>query len=193
MTSNSGLFNRRFFDNFIPQPANSSLQIGELAPDFELPNVHGDPVRLSDYRGQKPVVLAFTRIFTEKLFCPFCYPHIQELKARYEEIRALGAELLMVTSTDPVQSQQIQADLQLPYPLLVDPECKTFRLYGVGQALGAPLPGQFIVDREGRLRYKHLFSFAQPNASTDEVLRVLREGLSSGWDGTRRVAPVPFF
>jgi hypothetical protein len=25
------------------------------------------------------------------------------------------------------------------------------------------------------------------------VLRVLREGLTSGWDGTRRVAPVPFF
>jgi hypothetical protein len=74
MTSNSGLFNRRFADNFIPQPANTSLEIGQIAPDFELPRVQGDPVRLSDYRGQKPVVLAFTRIFTEKLFCPFCYP-----------------------------------------------------------------------------------------------------------------------
>ncbi len=193
MTSNTGLFNRRFAENFIPQPANNSLEIGQLAPDFELPRVQGDPVRLSDYRGQKPVVLAFTRIFTEKLFCPFCYPHIQDLKTRYAEIQALGAELLMITSTDPVQSQQIQTDLQLPYPLLVDPDCRTFRLYGVGQALGAPLPGQFILDQEGRLRFKHVFSFADANADTDEVLRVLREGLQTGWDGTRRAAPIPFF
>jgi hypothetical protein len=49
------------------------------------------------------------------------------------------------------------------------------------------------VDREGKLRFKHVFSFAQPNADTDEVLRVLREGLQTGWDGTRRVAPIPFF
>jgi peroxiredoxin len=182
MTSNTGLFNRRFAENFIPQPANNSLEIGQLTPDFELPQVQGDPVRLSDYRGQKPVVLAFTRIFTEKLFCPFCYPHIQDLKTRYGEIQALGAELLMITSTD----------LQLPYPLLMDPDCRTFRLYGVGQALGAPLPGQFVLDREGKLRFKHVFSFADPNADTDEVLRVLREGLETGWDGTRKGTPIPF-
>jgi peroxiredoxin len=193
MTSNTGLFNRRFAENFIPQPANNNLEMGQLTPDFELPRVQGDPVRLSDYRGQKPVVLAFTRIFTEKLFCPFCYPHIQDLKTRYGEIQALGAELLMITSTDPVQSEQIQTDLQLPYPLLVDPDCRTFRLYGVGQALGAPLPGQFILDQEGRLRFKHVFSFVDANADTDEVLRVLQEGLQTGWDGTRRAAPIPFF
>lgn len=192
MTSNTGLFNRRFADNFIPQPANNSLEIGQLTPDFELPRVQGAPVRLSDYRGQKPVVLAFTRIFTEKLFCPFCYPHIQDLKARYAEIQALGAELLMITSTDPIQSEQIQTDLQLPYPLLVDPDCTTFRLYGVGQALGAPLPGQFVLDQTGKLRFKHVFSFADPNADTDEVLRVLQEGLETGWDGTRKAAPIPF-
>ncbi len=192
MTGNTGLFNRRFVNNFIPQPAQSNLAIGQLAPDFQLPRVQGDPVRLSDYRGRQPVVLAFTRIFTEKLFCPLCYPHIQDLKARYPDIQALGAELLMVTSTDPVQSELIQKDLQLPYPLLVDPECATFRLYGVGQALGAPLPAQFVIDQEGKLRYKHLFSFAEPNANTEEILRVLREGLKTGWDGTRKLTPIPF-
>ena len=35
---------------------------GELAPDFELMNVQGQPIRLSDFRG-KPVVLAFLRGF----------------------------------------------------------------------------------------------------------------------------------
>ena len=36
---------------------------GEIAPDFELPDMQGNPVRLSSYRGSKPVVLAFLRGF----------------------------------------------------------------------------------------------------------------------------------
>lgn len=36
---------------------------GELAPDFELEDVNGKLVRLSDFRGTKPVVLAFLRGF----------------------------------------------------------------------------------------------------------------------------------
>jgi len=36
---------------------------GELAPEFELEDVEGHIVRLSDFRGSKPVVLAFLRGF----------------------------------------------------------------------------------------------------------------------------------
>ena len=35
----------------------------DLAPDFELDNINGKIVRLSDYRGQKKIVLAFLRGF----------------------------------------------------------------------------------------------------------------------------------
>jgi peroxiredoxin len=171
---NTGLFNRRFASNFVPLPGFAVPEVGEVAPDFALPRVGGGEVRLSDYRGDRPVVLAFTRIFTEKLFCPFCYPHIQDLKGRYAQIRSAGAELLMVTSTDPVQSAQIVEELALPYPFLYDPECRTFRLYGAGQALGAPLPAQYVVDRKGRIAYRHLFSFADSNASPERILQVLK-------------------
>jgi peroxiredoxin len=36
---------------------------GEPAPDFELNDINGNPVRLSSFRGNKPVVLAFLRGF----------------------------------------------------------------------------------------------------------------------------------
>jgi peroxiredoxin len=173
MTGNTGLFNERFAKNFIPLPGFKVLSVGDVAPDFTLPRIGGGVVKLSDYRGQQPVVLAFTRIFTEKLFCPFCYPHIQDLKQRYQEICDRGAELLMISSTDPIQSEQIVCDLNLPYPFLYDPDCTTFRLYGAGQALGAPLPAQYIIDREGRITYKHLFSFIDSNAYTDLILKEL--------------------
>ncbi len=174
MTGNTGLFNRRFASNFIPLPPFQVPTVGSIAPDFSLPIVgDGDNVQLSDYRGKQPVVLAFTRIFTEKLFCPYCYPHIQELKGRYQDIKDKGAELLMITSTDPIQSQQIVDQLSLPYPFLYDPDCRIFRRYGVGQALGAPLPAQFVINREGRITFRHLFSFVDGNAFSNKILAEL--------------------
>ena len=173
MTENTGLFNHRYASNFIPRPPSRVPAVGELAPDFSLPQIGGGNVQLSDFRGQQPVVLAFTRIFTEKLFCPFCYPHIQELKICYPGIRDRGAELVMIASTDPLQSQQVVDQLGLPYPFLFDPDCATFRRYGVGQALGAPLPAQFVVDQEGRITFGHLFSFLDSNAEPDTILTEL--------------------
>lgn len=173
-TDFSGLFNERFAQNFIPIPATNSLKIGNIAPDFELLDItYNRTVKLSDYRHEKPVVLALTRIFTEKQYCPFCYPHIKALRDNYERFLERGAEVLMVTSTDYEQSKQVVKDLGLKMPLLSDPTCGIFQKYEVGQALGAPLPAQFVLDTEGKILFKHLFSFIESNASIDELLHHL--------------------
>lgn len=169
--ASSGLFNKRFFRNFLPIPASNILQLGHTTPDFQLPDItNGTIVKLSDYRGKKPVLLAFTRIFTEKNYCPFCYPHIKSLNENYEQFQNRGIEVLMMTSTDERQSQIVVKDLSLKMPLLSDPTCRVFRTYQVGQALGAPLPAQVVLDKQGKLRYKHLFSFLDHNAKIEKLL-----------------------
>ena len=41
-------------------PPKTHLKVGDTAPDFSLPNTAGkEPIKLSDYRGKKTVVLAF--------------------------------------------------------------------------------------------------------------------------------------
>lgn len=40
-------------------PGKTHLKAGDMAPDFTLPSTTGKEVRLSDFRGKKPVVLAF--------------------------------------------------------------------------------------------------------------------------------------
>ncbi len=168
-----GLFNQRFFKNFAPIPASCRFQLGEKLPDFTLPGVNGQNHQLSSYQG-KPVVLAFTRIFTAKQYCPFCYPHLLALAESYQQFIGLGAVVLLITSTSMAQSKIVQQDLSLGMPLLVDPECQSFRRYGTGQALGAPLPAQFVIDAEGRLRFQHLFSFAHANATPARLLWAVR-------------------
>ena len=173
LTSNdfSGLLNERFFRNFFPIPATNSLTVGALTPDFQLPDItNSQMVRLSNYKGKQPVILAFTRIFTEKQYCPLCFPHIKALNENYEQFTSRGVEVLLITSTDERQSQKVVNDLGLKMPLLSDPKCYVFRTYDVGQALGAPLPAQMVLDRQGKLGYKHLFSFLSNNASVETLI-----------------------
>ena len=45
-----------------------AVEVGEEAPDFELPDQHGTPVKLSSFRGAKNVVLVFYPL----AFSPVC-------------------------------------------------------------------------------------------------------------------------
>ncbi len=175
-----GLFSRRSIQNWLPIPATNPLPIGTVVPlidplNFELHHVATrQRIRLTDYLGQSDwLLLAFTRIFSAKQYCPLCYPHILELNATYEQLQDRGIEVLMITSTELPQSEIVLQDLGLKMPLLSDPSRASFRDYQVGQALGAPLPAQFLLDATGRLIFKHLFSFIEPNASLDRVLAAI--------------------
>jgi peroxiredoxin len=172
----SGLLNERFFRNFFPIPATNTLNLGTTTPDLELPDISNNrQVRLSDYRNKQPVLLAFTRIFTEKQYCPLCFPHIKAMNENYERFLEKGVEVLMITSTDSQASQHVVKDLNLKMPLLSDPSCRSFQAYEVGQALGAPLPAQFLLDSNGTLRFKHLFSFLASNATVETLLNAIEK------------------
>jgi peroxiredoxin len=170
----NGLLNRRFFQNLLPIPAQNDLVLGSIAPAIKTQDLNHDrSIELAQYRGQKIVLLYFTRIFSATQYCPLCYPHIQEINQRYREFTDRGGEILFITSTDADQTKIVIRDLGLQMPVLSDPSCGRFRRYGTGQALGAPLPSQFMVDLEGKIRFRHLFSFIHHNAEVDILLSEL--------------------
>ena len=66
----------------------SSPEVGDLAPDFSLVDVSGNEVRLSDYRGEKKVVLIFYTLSQN----PYrhlndCMSRLQEVQSRMESIK----------------------------------------------------------------------------------------------------------
>jgi peroxiredoxin len=71
----------------------SALKVGQVAPDFSLPNVFGKRIQLSNLLQSGPVVLAFYRY----AWCPYCNMQLRALQLALPHNRALGAILLIVT------------------------------------------------------------------------------------------------
>ncbi len=166
-----------FWRYVLPVPPLLALPLGQIPPDFALWDVTNQrTVRLANGRGKQPIVLIFCRILAELSYSPQRYAYLGALNQAYAQFRNAGAEVLLIGHTTQRQGQALIDDLELTLPLLSDETGTTFAAYHTGQALGAPLPAQFVLDAQGRLRYSHLFSLLHNHAEISQLLAVI-EGL----------------
>ncbi|WP_308164169.1 peroxiredoxin [Nonomuraea sediminis] len=117
-----------------------------LAPDFELQDQHGTPVRLSDFRGRKVVL-----VFYPLAFSGVCQSELSAL-------RDFDADAQILTvSVDSIFTHRAWADQEgYAFPLLSDfwPHGQVARAYGVfDETKGLARRGTFIIDDEGVIRW----------------------------------------
>lgn len=126
--------------------------LGEVAPDFELSNQFGEPVRLSALRG-RPVVVHFFPF----AFSGICTGELSEIHRRWAAFASVGAEVLGVSVDSKFVQRAYAAAEELRFPLLADfwPHGEVARRYGVFDAgSGMALRGTFILDAGGVVRYR---------------------------------------
>jgi peroxiredoxin len=113
-----------------------------LAPDFAVPDLAGQAVRLSAYRGRVVLVNLWAT------WCPPCREEIPSLQKLYDRLKDRGFMLLAVsqdeTGLDTLRPCVEQ--MKMTFPVLVDPERDVGRKFGVWG-----YPESFLVDREGRI------------------------------------------
>ncbi|GAA0696253.1 peroxiredoxin [Streptomyces cellulosae] len=128
-----------------------TIPVGAQAPDFELKDNHGAPVRLSDFRGRKNVVL----LFYPFAFTGVCTGELSEIRDRLEQFSERDAEVLAV-SNDSIHTLRVFGEQEdLPFPLLSDfwPHGDVSRAYGVfDEDKGCAVRGTFVIDRQGVVR-----------------------------------------
>jgi thioredoxin-dependent peroxiredoxin len=144
----------------------AKVDVGDEAPDFELPGTGGRSCKLSDLRG-KNVVLAFypgdaTRVCTAQ-FCSY--------RDNGDRLDQLDAEVLGISPQSVDSHERWTQEQSLNVPLLADEDLAVSRRYGVTAWLGPlarfteleDVPGGryvmrsiFVVDREGIVRFRHV-------------------------------------
>jgi len=146
------------------------IKVGDQAPDFTLPDRAGKMVRLSEFRGHKPVVL----YFYPKDDTPGCTKESCAFRDSYEAFQEAGAEVIGVSSDSTESHGRFAEKYRLPFILLSDQGGQVRRSYAVPATLGL-LPGRvtYVIDREGKVR--HVFnSQFQPTQHIAEALEALR-------------------
>lgn len=148
----------------------SQIQPGQPAPDFELHDQHGQPVRLSQFRGQTAVVL----FFYPKDDTTGCTIEACSFRDETPRFDAMGARIMGISSDSTDSHARFAAKHGLPYTLLADPGGKVRAMYGAGGLLFGLIPGRvtFVIDRAGIVR--HVFSSqTQFQGHVEEALRAL--------------------
>jgi peroxiredoxin len=129
-----------------------AIQVGDKAPDFELKDNHGRTVKLSDFHGDKNVVL----LFYPFAFTGVCTGELCELRDNLPRFADRDTQLLAV-SNDSIHTLRVFAEQEgLEYPLLSDfwPHGNVSRAYGVfDEDKGCAVRGTFIIDKEGVVRW----------------------------------------
>ncbi len=126
------------------------LKIGDIAPDFELPDQSGTLKKFSQIKGTSYSVL----FFYPKDHSPGCSAQSCSFRDNYAGLKALGAQVIGISADSPESHEKFAVNNGLPYPLLSDAKGVARKLYGVGKTLGI-LPGRatFVVDHAGIIRF----------------------------------------
>ncbi len=117
-----------------------------LAPDFTLPQLDGQMLRLSTYRG-KVVLLDFWATWCDP--CREEIPHFVELQKKYGD---RGLQIIGISMDDgPEPVRPFSQQFHMNYPVVMG-TAKTGELYG--GILGLPI--SFLIARDGRIHAKHI-------------------------------------
>lgn len=127
--------------------------IGQFAPDFELPNQDGNPVKLSDYRGKKVIIFAFPKAFTAG-----CNNQACGFRDEFPHLETANAVVLGISGDSQETLRKWKQAKQLPYDLLSDPSHAVLMelnawgmsLFGV---INLPRIARsfWVIDEEGRV------------------------------------------
>jgi mycoredoxin-dependent peroxiredoxin len=143
-----------------------SVEVGQEAPDFELRNQHGTPVRLSSFRGEKNVVL----VFYPMAFTPTCTGELCAIRDEHTVFENDDTVVLGISCDSPATLKVFAQTERYEFDLLSDwwPHGAVSQAYGVFlQGRGFPKRGTFIIDKAGVVRWEVVNSPADARRTDD--------------------------
>ena len=154
-----------------------ALQVGDAAPDFTLNDQNGNPVQLSQLRGQRVVMYFYPKDDT-----PGCTKEACNFRDQWSVFERCGIQVLGISKDGAASHGKFIAKYDLPFTLLTDPEpcpiAQAYGSYGLKKFMGREYMGMmrhtFVIDAEGRI--EKAYTKVKAETMAEDILRDL--GLS---------------
>lgn len=141
-------------------------QIGEPAPDFELPGTNGT-FRLSEHRGERVVLLFYPGDNT-----PVCTKQFCSYRDRADDFAALPATVVGISGQDVASHEGFMAKHSLTVPLLADVSGDVAKAYGAHGRMGTKR-AVIVIDEQGIVRDRHDHRLGLDYQSVDQLREAL--------------------
>ena len=171
------------------------LKVGDKAPAFTLPNVHGSSIHSTKLLKSGPLVISFYR----GSWCPYCNLELVALQRSFPQLKDIGAQLVAISPERPEKAEAIVGKHGLSFEVLSDAGNKVARQFGLvftldkelqplylraGNDLPAyngdesweiPLPATYVVDRDGTIVYAFVDTDYTKRLEPSEILTAVKE------------------
>ena len=149
-------------------------QIGQKAPDFNLPTNDNGLLNLASLAGKIAVIFFYPKDMT-----PGCTTEAQDFRDRCAEFEKAGAMIIGVSKDSVLRHDKFVAKHELPFPLISDENgtmCEDYGVWQLKKLYGREYMGivrsTFVIDRKGIIR--HLWTKVRVKGHVDDVLRTVQ-------------------
>jgi len=150
--------------------------IGDRAPDFELPDPDMKPRKLSEFRGKKTILAFFPAAES-----PVCTAEMCALRDSLDSLRDLGANVVGISVDGPFANKFFVQNRHLNFPVLSDYRREVIKKYGIVMKKLGPLEGYdaakrsvFILDEEGKVIYRWVSDNPLVEPNYNEIKEALK-------------------
>jgi peroxiredoxin len=146
--------------------------VGDRAPDFALQSTAGTTVRLSEFRGKSPVLLAFFPL----AFTSTCTAELCEFSESFDRYAGKGVAVLPLSVDSVPTLKEFKAKHAMKTELLSDFKREASRAFGVlREDTFFSERAYFLIDRDGIVRWSHVESKLGDKRGSDELLERIGE------------------
>jgi peroxiredoxin Q/BCP len=146
-----------------------ALQVGDKIPFFTAIDSNGNSFEVRDYIGQPMVIYFYPKDDT-----PGCTIQACTFRDQYEDFKALGAEVIGISSDSLSSHKKFASRYKLPFILLSDTNKKIRNAFGVPNDFLGLLPGRatYVIDKNGIVQF--VFDSTSAKIHIKKALQVIK-------------------